>query len=64
VDPDVPATLVAFLVSDAAAGITGKFISAVWDDWRGFTAHLDEIAKGDLYTLRRIVPSDRGLEWK
>jgi 3-oxoacyl-[acyl-carrier protein] reductase len=64
VDPDIPAALVAFLASDRAARITGKFISAVWDKWADFENHLDEIAKTDLYTLRRIVPADRGMSWK
>ena len=64
VDPYIPADLVAFLASDAADHITGKFISAVWDQWREFPDHLDEIEKTDVYTLRRIVPGDRGMTWK
>ena len=64
VDPDIPAALIAFLASDRAARITGKFISSVWDDWAGFERHLDEIATTDVYTLRRIVPGDRGMKWK
>jgi 3-oxoacyl-[acyl-carrier protein] reductase len=64
VDPAVPADLVAFLASPASAGITGRFFSAVWDNWIEFTAHASEIAGGDLFTLRRIVPADRGLNWK
>ncbi len=64
VDPDIPAALVAFLASDRTDRITGKFISSVWDEWAGFEQHLDEIATTDIYTLRRIVPSDRGMTWK
>ncbi|MBI4348849.1 MAG: SDR family oxidoreductase, partial [Elusimicrobia bacterium] len=64
VDPDIPAALVAFLASDRADRITGKFISSVWDEWTGFEQHLDEIATTDVYTLRRIVPADRGMKWK
>jgi NAD(P)-dependent dehydrogenase (short-subunit alcohol dehydrogenase family) len=63
-DAAIPAALVAFLASPAADRITGKFISSVWDDWQNFEQHLDEIAKGDVYTLRRIVPRDRGMDWK
>jgi len=64
VDPAIPAGLVAFLASDRAARITGKFFSSVWDDWANSEAHLDEIEGTDVYTLRRIVPADRGLKWK
>ncbi len=64
VDPAIPAALAAFLASEKADRITGKFISSVWDNWAGFESHLEEIARTDLYTLRRIVPSDRGLNWK
>lgn len=52
-----------FLASDAAAGITGRLVSAAWDDW----ARLPERAKdlgNDLFTLRRIVPRDRGMDWQ
>jgi NAD(P)-dependent dehydrogenase (short-subunit alcohol dehydrogenase family) len=64
VDAAIPAALVAFLASPKADRITGKFISSVWDDWQNFERHLDEIARGDVYTLRRIVPRDRGMDWK
>ena len=64
VDPAVPAALVAFLASDKASRISGKFISSVWDDWANFEQHLDEIASSDVYTLRRIVPRDRSMNWK
>ncbi len=64
VDPAIPAALVAYLASDVADRITGKFISSVWDNWAGFGDHLDAIANSDIFTLRRIVPRDRGLEWK
>ena len=64
VDPSAPAALVAFLASDKADCITGKFISSVWDDWKAFEQHVDEIAQTDVYTLRRIVPRDRLMNWK
>lgn len=57
------AALCLFLASDSARGITGKLLSAVWDPWRGLPEHLPELADSDLYTLRRIVPGDRGLGW-
>jgi 3-oxoacyl-[acyl-carrier protein] reductase len=55
--------LVAFLASELSDGITGKLISAVWDPWKEFPEHLDELKKTDIYTLRRIVPKERGMGW-
>ena len=52
-----------FLASTAGDGITGKLISAVWDPWETLPDHLADLKRTDLYTLRRIVPQDRGLEW-
>jgi NAD(P)-dependent dehydrogenase (short-subunit alcohol dehydrogenase family) len=57
------AALAVFLGSAESDGITGKLLSAVWDPWSGLAAHLDELRRSDVYTLRRIVPADRGLEW-
>ncbi len=56
---DLPAELIAFLASPASDGITGRLISAVWDDWRGLPAQRERLSGGDVYTLRRIVPEDR-----
>ena len=42
---------------------TGRLLSAVWDPWASLPAHRDELARSDVYTLRRIVPADRGLPW-
>jgi NAD(P)-dependent dehydrogenase (short-subunit alcohol dehydrogenase family) len=52
-----------FLASAASDGITGKLISAVWDPWEKFPEHMEEMKKTDIYTLRRIVPKDRGMGW-
>jgi NAD(P)-dependent dehydrogenase (short-subunit alcohol dehydrogenase family) len=54
------AELVRFLASAASDGITGRLISAVWDDWRHMPDLRDRLATSDVYTLRRIVPEDRG----
>ena len=62
--PELAAELVAFLLSERSAGITGRLISAVWDHWRDLAAHVDKLGDSDIYTLRRIVPGDRGQEWK
>ena len=55
--------LAVFLASAASDGITGKLISAVWDPYTEFPQHLGDLQKTDVYTLRRIVPKDRGLKW-
>jgi 3-oxoacyl-[acyl-carrier protein] reductase len=57
------AELALFLASSASNGITGKLISAVWDDWETWPQHLPELANSDAYTLRRIVGRDRGFTW-
>ena len=60
---DRGAELAVFLGSPLSDGITGKLIHAVWDPWALFPEHLDELNKTDIYTLRRIVPKDRGKTW-
>ncbi len=57
------AALCAFLASPATDGITGKLISAVWDPWQQLPDHIDDLRGTDIYTLRRIVPRERGLSW-
>ena len=58
------AELCAFLASSASDGITGRLISAVWDPWRSLPDRLNELNDSDIYTLRRIVPEDRGRNWE
>ena len=57
------ASLCAYLGSSASDGITGKLISAQWDPWRTLQQHRDDLDTTDIYTLRRIVPKDRGKDW-
>jgi NAD(P)-dependent dehydrogenase (short-subunit alcohol dehydrogenase family) len=57
------ADLTVFLGSSRSDGITGKLISAIWDPWRSLPEHLDDLRSSDIYTLRRIVPKDRGKTW-
>jgi NAD(P)-dependent dehydrogenase (short-subunit alcohol dehydrogenase family) len=57
------ARLCVYLASRQSDGITGKLISAQWDPWENLHQFREELAKSDVYTLRRIVPEDRGLEW-
>ena len=60
---DVAARLAVFLASADSDGITGKLFSAPWDPWDEVAAYKDDLDKTDVYTLRRIVPADRGLTW-
>ena len=57
------ADLVFFLISEQGSKVTGKLISAVWDDWKMWSQHLDELNFSDVYTLRRITGRDRGFDW-
>jgi NAD(P)-dependent dehydrogenase (short-subunit alcohol dehydrogenase family) len=57
------AELAVFFASAESDGITGKLVSAVWDAWRTLPSHREELANTDVYTLRRIMPGDRGLDW-
>jgi NAD(P)-dependent dehydrogenase (short-subunit alcohol dehydrogenase family) len=53
-DAGEAAALVAFLLSEAAEGITGKLLSAKWDPWRDAAFRARLAAEPDLATLRRI----------
>jgi len=52
--------LCVYLASAASDGITGKLISALWDPWEKLHDFRAELDGSDIYTLRRIVPEDRG----
>jgi len=52
--------LCVYLASTASDGITGKLISALWDPWEKLHDFRAELEGSDIYTLRRIVPEDRG----
>lgn len=60
---DRAAALAVFLGSRESDGISGKLISAVWDPWETMADRLGELRGTDIYTLRRIVPADRGFSW-
>lgn len=63
VPPEQAAALVVWLASPASDGITGRLLSARWDSWAELAARREQLAASDVYTLRRIVPEDRGLKW-
>lgn len=55
--------LVEWLLSPASDGISGRLLSAPWDPWPTLGAHAADLAASDIYTLRRIVPEERGQKW-
>jgi 3-oxoacyl-[acyl-carrier protein] reductase len=56
VPPEKAAGLCVFLASDASNGLTGRFLSAVWDEYQKWgPKEIAEIMKTDQYTLRRKV---------
>jgi NAD(P)-dependent dehydrogenase (short-subunit alcohol dehydrogenase family) len=60
---DKGAALTVFLLSSESDGISGRLLSAVWDPWPTLASRRAELAASDIYTLRRIVPGDRGKDW-
>jgi len=62
VPPELGARLAVYLASAESDGITGKLISAQWDPWEKLHEFKGDL-NSDIYTLRRIVPKDRGKKW-
>lgn len=60
---DKGAALAVYLGSAASDGLTGRLLSALWDPWADLQKHRADVQKSDVYTLRRIVPKDRGFTW-
>lgn len=54
VPPDRAAELAVFLASDRSNGLTGRLISAVWDDWNSLDQRISEVMRSDAGTLRRV----------
>jgi NAD(P)-dependent dehydrogenase (short-subunit alcohol dehydrogenase family) len=57
------AELCLFLASKECDEVTGKLISALWDPWITLADYLSDIKNSDVYTLKRILPKDRGMKW-
>ena len=55
VPPERAAALAVFLASEESDGLSGRLISAVWDDWESMNGRIDQIMGSDLYTLRRVT---------
>jgi NAD(P)-dependent dehydrogenase (short-subunit alcohol dehydrogenase family) len=52
--PEKTAALAVWLASDASQGLTGKVLSAVWDDYDNFPERMHDIMSTDVYTMRRV----------
>lgn len=57
VDPERPAALAVFLASDRSDGLTGRLLSAVWDDWESID--IPKVMASELYTVRRLTPQNQ-----
>jgi NAD(P)-dependent dehydrogenase (short-subunit alcohol dehydrogenase family) len=52
--PERAAGLAAFLASERSGRLTGRLVSAVWDDWEHLENGIEEIAGSEALTLRRV----------
>lgn len=52
-------SLALFLACSDSDGISGKLISAIWDDWEQFPGHIKALTSSDIYTIRRITQQER-----
>jgi 3-oxoacyl-[acyl-carrier protein] reductase len=59
----LPAALVVFLTSPSADRVTGRLVSAIWDDWQAWAINPDSIDQAlgtEGGTLRRVKPAQTG----
>ena len=56
---DNATSLAVFLACGESNGISGKLISAIWDDWVHFPKSIDALNSSDIYTIRRITEQER-----
>lgn len=63
-DPAIAAALAYYLTTEEAKGLTGRLISALWDPWSNLHEKAPLLDGSDVYTLRRILPKDRGMDWE
>ena len=57
------AGMIDLLLSPASDGISGRLLSFPWDAWEQLPQRVQELAGTDIFTLRRVVPEDRGKAW-
>jgi len=54
--PERAAALTVFLASADSNGLTGRLVSALWDNWPEMARQFEQLSKIGAYTLRRIDP--------
>jgi 3-oxoacyl-[acyl-carrier protein] reductase len=54
--------LCTYLAETPRMHLSGKLLAALWDPWADLEVRAADLA-GDVYTLRRILPKDRGKTW-
>jgi NAD(P)-dependent dehydrogenase (short-subunit alcohol dehydrogenase family) len=52
-----------WLLSPASDGVSGRLIAAPWDPWPTLGEKAADLAASDIFTLRRILPEERGRKW-
>jgi UDPglucose 6-dehydrogenase len=57
------AEMVGLLLSPASDNVSGRLLSLPWDAWEKLPQLKQELAGTDIFTLRRVVPEDRGKAW-
>jgi NAD(P)-dependent dehydrogenase (short-subunit alcohol dehydrogenase family) len=58
--PEKGAALAVFLASARSDGLTGRLLSAVWDDWAALAGQGAALDASEVYTLRRLTPPGGG----
>lgn len=51
---DQAAALAAFLASESSNRVTGRLVSALWDEWDKIDSNIDRIVGSEAWTLRRV----------
>ena len=54
--PEKAVALVEYLLEESSSPISGRLISAVWDEWRTLHEQHALLENPDIYTLRRLTP--------
>jgi len=54
--------LALFIASENRKELSGRVISAIWDDWENISNQKGKIIDTDIFQMRRIVPKDRDIE--
>ena len=57
------AAMIEWIISPQGDGISGRLLSTPWDPWETLATRCQELEASDIYTLRRIIPEDRGKAW-